>query len=319
MMSNLIDSRVEMLHECGAIVDPRRFVRIMSRPVRPVWISDGTFLADNCHGNGSNNDDIGDGDDDGSSRKAVFSTIVCCNPSRYLGGYNRKDHVSWQPLGDDGDPSSPGDGIEGESGYYYTPGAADDEDSWGRGLTPELFWRNRDVILAPARMDDETDAAIDEVVKRQQINNNDGGGRERHRDTNSANADKIGDLNLWIGTRRAGRPPECWDDFDAVLNVTEEEYPNTQQSIQQQSKNGEYNYKACYYLQLPVAEGKNDKTELQRWMPVGLVFLAKHLRHDRRVLGPLREGTGSLRGRHHGLRGVVLSADVSVATDACIR
>ena len=29
---------------------------------------------------------------------------------------------------------------------------------------------------------------------------------------------------LAVGSRRAGRPPECWAAFDAVVNVTEDEY-----------------------------------------------------------------------------------------------
>ncbi|KAK3255919.1 hypothetical protein CYMTET_34924, partial [Cymbomonas tetramitiformis] len=35
-------------------------------------------------------------------------------------------------------------------GWSYLPGAGDDEESWGRGLTPELFWReeNHQALLA---------------------------------------------------------------------------------------------------------------------------------------------------------------------------
>ena len=29
---------------------------------------------------------------------------------------------------------------------------------------------------------------------------------------------------LAVGSRRAGRPPECWAAFDAVVNVTQDEY-----------------------------------------------------------------------------------------------
>mmetsp|Transcript_23904 Transcript_23904/g.51710 ORF Transcript_23904/g.51710 Transcript_23904/m.51710 type:complete len:212 (+) Transcript_23904:830-1465(+) len=47
----------------------------------------------------------------------------------------------------------------------------------------------------------------------------------------------------------------------------------------------------CYYLQLLVAEGKKDKTEWERWMPTGLVFLMEHLQHrKRRVLVHCAQG-----------------------------
>jgi hypothetical protein len=29
--------------------------------------------------------------------------------------------------------------------YEYVPGAGDDEESWGKGLTPALMWQHREV------------------------------------------------------------------------------------------------------------------------------------------------------------------------------
>ena len=40
----------------------------------------------------------------------------------------------------------------------------------------------------------------------------------------SSFCDRIGKLNLWIGSRKSGRPPECWNQFDAILNVTTQHY-----------------------------------------------------------------------------------------------
>ena len=38
-----------------------------------------------------------------------------------------------------------------EVAFVYVPGAGDDEESWAKGLTPEIFWQNKEVrfIAAP--------------------------------------------------------------------------------------------------------------------------------------------------------------------------
>ena len=37
---------------------------------------------------------------------------------------------------------------EGGGGTYeYVPGAGDDEESWARGLTPQLLWAHKEVCL----------------------------------------------------------------------------------------------------------------------------------------------------------------------------
>jgi tRNA A64-2'-O-ribosylphosphate transferase len=84
----------------------------------------------------------------------------------------------------------------------------------------------------------------------------------------------LGDTGIFLGSRRAGRPPECWEHFDAILNVTDQEYPETDK---------------CYYLQMPVEEGKRDRTELERWMAVGILFVAVHC-SDKRVLIHCNQG-----------------------------
>ena len=34
---------------------------------------------------------------------------------------------------------------EGDSSFEYVPGAGDDEESWAKGLNPQLFWQNYQV------------------------------------------------------------------------------------------------------------------------------------------------------------------------------
>lgn len=260
LISNLIESRVQLLYESRAIVDPRRLIEMMQKPLRARWVVDGRLVDDTP---------MTDGDfyDKG---QVEFYTIVCCNPSVYSG----TKHVRWISLDKSDDT---------DQGYYYTPGAADDEASWGRGLTHELFWSNKERLLGSTLSDDSVDALIDALVK-----------NKLHQEGISFDnehpqfcMDKIGNLNLWIGSRKAGRPPECLENFDAILNVSEIEYPIMTDSIASQI---EASNRQCFYLQLPVAEGKRDKSELERWMPVGLFFLIQHLKHDRRILVHCAQG-----------------------------
>jgi len=278
-ISNLIDSRVELLYQSKAIVDPRRLVRIMTKPVRAVWVANGSVQHDTIPCSSSSSND-----------SVKFFTIVCCNPSYYHEGSSSKNHIHWMNTSgddDDGDVSSTSSTKISSRGYYYTPGAADDDATWGRRLSSELFWANREKVLDPSLTEDETDAMIDSIVNEWQLHQH--GGIDGMDDSKSTmnNTHQIGNLNLWIGSWRAGHPPECWDSFDAILNVTENEYPNINQSIKERQ---ERFHETCYYFQLPVAEGKKDKTELERWMPVGLVFLMKHLQQKRRVLVHCDEG-----------------------------
>ena len=89
-------------------------------------------------------------------------------------------------------------------------------------------------------------------------------------------------LGLAIGSRRSGKPPGCWNHFDAVLNVTDTEYEGIHDSII--VDHGDGKSPKNFYLQLPVKEGKRDRYELERWMTVGIVFCIFHLQLKRRVL-----------------------------------
>ncbi len=37
-----------------------------------------------------------------------------------------------------------------EVAFDYVPGAGDDEESWAKGLTPEIFWQQKEVNLISA-------------------------------------------------------------------------------------------------------------------------------------------------------------------------
>lgn len=238
----LIGERVEMLWRSRAIVDPRGLVETLTKPLRAVWVVNNELSECSSH------------------QFEKYFTLVCCNPS--VQSLDSKNHVEW--VGDD------------VAGYYYSPGAADDESAWARNLTPELFWSNRDALLDTRLTDDQVDCTIDWIVQ-----------HNRHfpDDTAKQSSDKIGNMNLFVGSRKAGRPPECFTKFDCILNVTENEYAGMRDVINRRSDEHKR-----HYLQLPVLEGKRDKTELERWMPIALIFIAKHIREGRKVLVHCAQG-----------------------------
>jgi tRNA A64-2'-O-ribosylphosphate transferase len=263
VISNLIDSRVELLYESKAIVDPRALVNLMEKPIRSFWISNNRIHRDTLSCSDKNNSIL---------QAHKFLAILCFNPSFY--SEDGKNHIRY--IGAGNNPSA----NDKFRSFYYMPGAADDHETWSRGLTPKLFWSHREQLLDSLLSEDAVDALIDSLIKEkksQELVINDD-----HQFTATMNLNQIGMTNIWVGSRRAGRPPECWDSFDAILNVTENEYPDIHEfdtTVIQK-----------FYLQLAVSEGKRDKTELERWMPVGLVFLLQHLQQGRRVLVHCAQG-----------------------------
>ena len=238
-MESIIDMRVEELYQSQAIVDVPNFVATLSKPLRPFWT---TPLHSDLPV-----------DDDTRNR---FYSIICCNASNLcLGGDDSTSRIVWRE----------------EDQFWYTPGAADDHESWARHLTPQLFWKHAQQFSADLT-DQQTEDLIDGIVQRatnmEELSTYSSG---------PESYDWIGKLNVAIGTRRAGRPLDCWGNFDAILNVTNTEYDDMMPSCKQKRDDK-------FYLQMPVEEGKRDKQELERWLPVGILFCAHHAMHHRRIL-----------------------------------
>jgi hypothetical protein len=65
--------------------------------------------------------------------------------------------------------------------YMYTPGAADDQESWARHLMPRLFWeRQQEFQHLLEQSDDQVDGLIDDILLNEQERAlNDDLGRER--------------------------------------------------------------------------------------------------------------------------------------------
>lgn len=231
----VLDERVDMVYRSGAVVDPKKLATSLDRPLRPYWITPG-------------NSDATTVDD-------RFYSLVCVSCSRH-------------------DPLCQRTWME-ESSFWYTPGAADDHELWARGLTPPLFWRNRQRILngPETDLDEHVHVCIDEIVALDRQENENAEQSDILLQTGQA-WDEMGNTKVFVGTRRAGRPPQCWTHFDAVLNVTDQEYQEMQGPLPKQK----------FYLQMPVREGKRDKTELERWLAVGIAFVTLHRASGLRVL-----------------------------------
>ncbi|KAL7340901.1 tRNA A64-2'-O-ribosylphosphate transferase [Rhodotorula toruloides] len=54
------------------------------------------------------------------------------------------------------------DGLERAEGFTYVQGSGDDHEAWSRGLTPSVFWRHADEILAVPR--EEIDQVIEQIL-----------------------------------------------------------------------------------------------------------------------------------------------------------
>jgi tRNA A64-2'-O-ribosylphosphate transferase len=262
-MLNLIETRVEILFQSQAIVDPKWLATTLQKPIRPYWISphstssiSGTF----------------------TFFSEMFYSIVCINCSDYQ-KYHSITKSSIQ---------------QNEESFLYIPGAADDHESWGRHLTPQLFWDNIHTILdSTISPSYSLDVVIDSIVQREMQENEEFEKSCAGVVMDENNFHRIGLLNIFIGTRRAGRPPICWKYFDAILNVTDTEYPEMRENLSQESNDVQTHImtndptsKTCrkWYLQLPVREGKRDRTELENWMALGIIFIIVHARQGCKVL-----------------------------------
>ena len=165
---------------------------------------------------------------------------------------------------------------------WYMAGAADDDETCLRGLTPALFWDNRETILADGGSDGDTDRIINMLVRQAQKEDEEWYHHSGRADDGAKNFSMIGKSGIAIGTRRAGRPPDCWYHFDAVLNVTTMEYDGL--------VSGEDVPLQKTYLCCPVAEGKKDKHELERWLAVAIVFVVTNIAAGRKVLVHCAQG-----------------------------
>ncbi|KAJ2078457.1 tRNA A64-2'-O-ribosylphosphate transferase [Coemansia sp. RSA 988] len=153
--------------------------------------------------------------------------------------------------------------------FGYVQGAADDHELWAEGLTPRLFWKHRVMLLADR---DCCDKRVKELIAKDIAKND------------SDHMDDLGfafvrDTGLAIGGRSSGHPPECWTQFDAIVNCGAPEYEaNTDPSL------------AARYLYLSIPEGKRGQIALGKSIPQALDFLRAYVQRGANVLVHCSQG-----------------------------
>jgi tRNA A64-2'-O-ribosylphosphate transferase len=246
-MKMILSDRVQSVIESHVILNPDKFIKTLHKPLRCFWIHN------NKHSDVTDN--MEQVYQEITKAMDSYICILCVNCSDST---MRSDE--------------------------YIPGAGDDEQSWSLGLTPSLFWYNHKTLLQISSTE-HLSIMIQTIVDEAKMKNEEwfrsmdhtGCYLDTKAQTLSDFYDALGQTGISIGSRRAGRPPECWNDFDAIVNVTTVEYDEISSgwSVPQNK----------YYLQLPIEEGKRDKTEFERWLPIALIFVATHaITNKRRVL-----------------------------------
>ena len=188
--------------------------------------------------------------------------------------------------------------------YTYLQGAADDEETWAGSLTAPLFWAHSEQLLnlppeqcafqvktVCRNAKAESKRRLDEELKQSEQQQVTAGqdtlfttSRAEHpggvlgEDAAFVPFNFIYSTGVAVGGRRAGRPPQCWRDFDAVLNMTLEEYKNTT------PPHGKV------YLHLPVAEGKKDRRGLEQQLAPALHFAYPVLAQGKTLLVHCNQG-----------------------------
>ena len=286
-MKGIIQDRVTSAIEAKVILDPRNFVSILEKPMRCFWIQ-------NQSGDSHHEANLRQLYDDIESAQSKYSCILCISCSNVERTSSRCGDE------DEGEANT-------ETGECYISGAGDDEESWAKGLTPSLFWNNVDELMHAAKTMPRDKCKLEEVIK-DKVREAREGNEEWFRapqdrilstnsipvdvgtiykntpkprppftsyfDTIGASGNGVGSIS--VGTRRSGRPPECWEHFDAIINVTTMEYDELSSGSGIPDKK--------FYLQLPVKEGKRDRTELEKWLPVSMLFIIVNIVNGNNVL-----------------------------------
>ncbi|KAI7848124.1 tRNA A64-2'-O-ribosylphosphate transferase [Circinella umbellata] len=153
-------------------------------------------------------------------------------------------------------------------GYLYVQGSGDDQEAWCHGLTPKLFWQHAEKLLnvgTSTECEKMTHHLVNQAKQASKNNEDDG-----EEEVEEKPYDIIQGTSIAIGSRKSGKPPLCWKNFDFIINCTQTHY--------------EANTDHPNYLQLPIAEGKKGQQKLLECIPEALTFAKKPLSAQNRLL-----------------------------------
>ncbi len=132
----------------------------------------------------------------------------------------------------------------------YIQGAGDDSEGWSNGLTPTLFWRHSEQLLAA--VEDDIPDLIEGLIATDQNHN-----------ATESNAVKIGSTRLYIGTLPSAEQAEQYDGIITCSNTLPSD-PN------QETKDN----RGMRTLDLPCGDGKLGSRALRSQLPRIPPFIA---------------------------------------------
>ena len=200
----------------------------LRKPLKPIWIHPCSRIFNNS-----------DGEEPFYSSQELenlpYYPIICICSSISTSALDSNESPMFKPPAD----------------FQYIQGAADDTETWAPNFKPMHFWQMFDQIDSSKSND-----FWEHEIKRLVLSRNDNDLRE------SKLYDWIGNTGLAIGNRNAARPPNCWTDFDAIINCGAPEFEYLEERN---------------YLYLPISEGKKGQYELFNSIPIAIEFITKQL------------------------------------------
>lgn len=263
-IENLLDEWTNEFENSGADIDS--LVSSLKKPLRPMWISSSTVIWLN-EVPGIDSWD--------------FTPIILLSASSPTGKPHYHRTMS-------------------EFSWNYIPGAGDDEESWARGITPDLFWKNAfDIVSCGPDLCNHKVAQLVEMNRVYRAQRGEVADQIIISSTNKLVRDFktpdfgiqpdslttkilesnqhglywLGSTNLSIGSTSHG---ELSEDVDAVLNC-DTELPTF--SLDEKS-----------HLHLPIQNSKMNRSSLLNNLPLAFNFARIHLNSAKKLLICCRNG-----------------------------
>ncbi|GAA6006658.1 hypothetical protein JCM10207_005009 [Rhodosporidiobolus poonsookiae] len=122
------------------------------------------------------------------------------------------------------------DGMERSHGFTYVQGSGDDHEAWSRGLTPPVFWKNAEEILAAER--EEIDEVIARILLEQYtLDDSEKAGAARDGEAETFTAVRSTGLALAFAADPASLPTPPSADRPLVIVSTSKSAPNAADTV----------------------------------------------------------------------------------------
>jgi tRNA A64-2'-O-ribosylphosphate transferase len=155
-----------------------------------------------------------------------------------------------------------------------------------------MFWKHHNLILSNQADCEENVKSIVATFKDELLEQGDMDGK---------NYAMIKPTNLAIGNYSSGKPPQCWIDFDYIINCSVSEYDN----MNSKDKEG------CY-LHLPIPEGKKGQIIFGTSIQKAIDFVQKPILENKKILVHCSTGKASLNDFYFLLLILSIGKDYSV-------